>query len=104
MDLSNEEKQLVEQHRQKRAEEDANAWKPCELSSISDATKIKAFDKLYKMALETFRQTKEDRYFDEDFYHYAGEEVMQFLGKDVYDQAINKWIQFQMIAIANQPV
>ena len=92
MDLSEEEKQLIKQHRENKAKEDADAWKPRQLDSYTDAEKIAVFDRLHTMALDMFNQVKKDRWFDEDFSGYASEEIMHLLGKDVFSAAISEWI------------
>ena len=92
MNLSEEEKQLIKKHREDKEREEADAWMPRSRSDYTDAEKITAFDGLHKMAFDMYCQVKEDRWFDEDFNQYAGEAVMELLGKDVYSAAINKWI------------
>ncbi len=67
-------------------DEDAKSYRPPALDTIEDDTKILAFDKLYKMALEHYIEVAENGEGGErDDPHYIYEECMKrCLGKDIF--------------------
>jgi hypothetical protein len=99
MELSPEEKALVEAHRKGRVildkQEMEKVLKCAEADKFvpkeyTNEEKIKAFDGLYRMAVEHLEEVRKDGYAAEDFDHWCCEAVMGLLGNGVWD-AVNAY-------------
>lgn len=79
MNLTDEEKTLVDECRAKKK---ADAFVP---KSYTDSEKCRAFDKLYKMALDELDYAQTNGCESKDFSHWCFEAVMNLLGPKIWD-------------------
>lgn len=79
MQLTDEEKALVEKH---RAEQKRVAFTP---KTYSHHEKGKAFDALYNMALEELEVIRKEGQHSKDIEHWMYEQVMGLLGEGVWE-------------------
>jgi hypothetical protein len=82
MELSDAEQALI---LKLRAAQKGHGFTPRELSSIPDADKVAAFDRLFNMAMENYRHLEEHGCEEKDIEHWMYEEVMKLLGDQVFD-------------------
>ncbi len=78
MELSDEEMQLVLQHRESKKPK----WYPKIDHNMDE--KIQAFNQLHEMALNHYRETLIDGSIETEIKQWAFEAVMELLGKDVW--------------------
>lgn len=80
MELTNEEKTLVENHRAEKKPK----WKPRPASEYTAEEKAAAFDKFHKLAMEQWETRQKDSFGVKDMEHWCYEQVMELLGEGVW--------------------
>lgn len=78
MQLSDEERRLVEDHRRRKA---AESWEPRSLIACSASDKINAFDSLFRLAVSMFVRIRSDDAEADFLRREAYFAVMDLLGK-----------------------